>query len=271
MRGRRRLRHSAQCLQRFDHRPNLRRRLPHGLVNGLLQFHNPCRHVIHFLQVIGQRGLQRRLLETHVALDPLQMLLGPGFHPFRPAPVSQQKLAQPMPRLQLIFLGRFARPHQIAQGLMGRIRHPHRRQFAGTVAARQLLRIAAVGLHPISGLGRNQAGRDHLTGNPQLRELPIQHVPGRPGLIAGPQLLHRSELANQFANRFQAVRDHSERTDLSARFGHRHGDRLGMDIQTYKAYLRHCDQLLSYAALRRWISPLRSVTRATANRRLVAP
>jgi len=30
----------------------------------------------------------------YMALDPFPMLFGPGFHPFRPAPMSQQKLSQ---------------------------------------------------------------------------------------------------------------------------------------------------------------------------------
>ena len=111
-----------------------------------------------------------------------------AFDSIRPAAVPQQELAQPVPRLQLILLGRFARPHQIAQRFVRGVRHPHGRQLPGAVAARQFLRIAAVGLHPISGLGRNQAGRDHFTGNSQLRELPVEHVPGRSSFIAGLQM-----------------------------------------------------------------------------------
>src|SRR5215472_17364681 len=62
---------------------------------------------------------------------------------------------------------------------MSRIRYPHGCQLPSTIKARQLFRIPTVRLHPVSGLGWHQAGRDHLTGNSQLRELPVQHVPGR--------------------------------------------------------------------------------------------
>ena len=138
---------------------------------------------------------------------------------------------------------------------MGCVRNPDRRQLTGTVAARQFLRIAAVGLHPVSGFGWNQTGSNHLTGNSQLRQLPIQHVPGRAGFIAGPQMLHWSEFMNQLADRFQSIRNHPDRPDLPARFGNRHSDRFGMDIETNKQYfsLDMSDQFLSYAALRRWI------------------
>jgi hypothetical protein len=50
--------------------------------------------------------------------------------------VTQKELAQPVPRPQLIFLGGFAGTYQIPQGLMSRIRHPHRCQFPGAVTAR---------------------------------------------------------------------------------------------------------------------------------------
>jgi len=47
-------------------------------------------------------------------------------HPLRPLlAVSQQEFSQPMARPQLIFLGRFARPHQIPEGLMCGVGHPN--------------------------------------------------------------------------------------------------------------------------------------------------
>ena len=144
---------------------------------------------------------------------------------------------------------------------MGRIGHPHRRQFSGAVAACQLFRISTIRLDPVSWLGRHQTGCDHLAGNPHLRQLPIHHVPSGTSLIAYPQMLDWPQFVNQFANGFQLVGDHSQPVDLPVCFSNRHRDGLRVDIQTDKAYLGHSDQLLSYAALRRWFSPIRSVTR----------
>ena len=124
------------------------------------------------------------------------------------------------------------------------------------------IRIAAVRLYPVPCLGGNQTGGDYLTRNSQLRQLPIQHIPRRSRLITGPQLLYRAQFMDQFANRFQPVGNRAKRTNFAFQLRHRDGYCFGMDIQTYTLYFRHSDQLLSYAALRRWIFPIRSVTRA---------
>ena len=158
-----------------------------------------------------------------------------------------------MTRFQLVFLGGFPRPHQIPQRLVRSVGHPDRRQFSGAVATRQFLRIPPVRLDPVPGFGRHQAGRDHLTGHAQLRELPIQHVPGGASLVAGPQMLDWAELVNQFANRLQAVRDHAERADLSAFSATATAIVSAWTSRPTNSNLDMSDQFLSYAALRRWI------------------
>jgi hypothetical protein len=153
------LRNPSQRLQGFDHRPDLWWRLTDRFVNRLLQLHNTFGSVIHFLHVIGERGLQRRLLEADVALNPLPVLFGPSLDSFRPASMSQEKLPQPVARFQLILLGRFASANQVAERLVIGIRHPDSRQFTGAVAPRRL--------HSVPGFGWHQARRDYLTGNSQ--------------------------------------------------------------------------------------------------------
>ena len=67
------------------------------------------------MEIVQERRLLRRVGKPH-ALDPQEMPLGPGGHTGGPAPtVSQQKLAQPMARAQLVFLRRLkvAGAHQI--------------------------------------------------------------------------------------------------------------------------------------------------------------
>ena len=83
---------------------------------------------------IQQRGLLRRLLKMYLFHNPLEILTRLGLRPFSgSAPLAQQKLPQPVARTQLILLRRLARSHQVAQRLMGRIRHPHRRQVSGAI------------------------------------------------------------------------------------------------------------------------------------------
>jgi hypothetical protein len=58
----------------------------------------------------------------------------------------------------------------------------------------------------------------------------------------------------RFFTRLQTIWDDAQWTDLTVRFGDSNGYGVRMDIQTEKAYFRHGDQLLSCAALRRWIT-----------------
>ncbi len=150
-----------------------------------------------------------------------------------------------MPRPQLILLGRLPCPHQIAQRLRTLVRNPHRRQIARPMAARQLLRIPPIRLHPVAGLDRNQRRRHHLALHSQLAQLPVQHVARRTSLIAGPQLLHPAQLLHQLADRLGAVGNRSQAAHLAVRLGYRYRNRLGMDIQTQKSYLLLHDRFLS--------------------------
>ena len=159
-----------------------------------------------------------------------------------------------MPRSQLILLGRLARPHQIAQRLGACVRNPHRRQIAGSMTARQPLRIPPVRLHPVAGLHRNQRRRDHLALDAQLRQLPVENVAGRTSFIAGPQLLDRPQLLHQLADRLRAVGDRSQAAHLAIRLGYRNRNRFGMDIQTQKSYLFFHDRFLSACGSELWFS-----------------
>lgn len=95
---------------------------------------------------------------------------------------------------QLILLGRFAGTHRVPQRFVGGIRNLHGSQLAGTVTAGQLLCIPEIGLDPILCLGRNQAGRDHLAGDAQLRQLPVEHVAGWPRLVTSFDPLGRAQV-----------------------------------------------------------------------------
>src|SRR6185436_13215233 len=112
------------------------------------------------------------------------------------------------------------------------------------------------------GFGRNQAWRDHFTDNSQLRELPVEYIPGRSCFIASLYLPDRTQFPDQLTNRLQPVRNHPMGANLSATFGYGNRDRLGMDIQTYKAYFRHWRPTPFVCGSAPLDLPLRSVTRA---------
>jgi len=149
--------------------------------------------------------------------------------------------------------------------------HPNRRQFAGPVTARQFLRIPAVRLHPVAGLAGHQARRDHFAGDSQLRELPIQHIARGTSFIAGPEMLHRSQLVDQLANRFQTVGNHAQRAHLPFVSATATAIVSAWTSRPTKRTLDMSDQFLSYAALRRCFSLIHSVTHVNCESALVAP
>jgi hypothetical protein len=80
---------------------------------------------------------------------------------------------------------------------------------------------------------------DYLALHPELAQLPVQHVSGRPGLVANPQLLRLSELAHEATDGLGPVRYHAKTAHFTACLCHRHGNRLRMDIQANKSYVLH--------------------------------
>ena len=73
-----------------------------------------------------------------------------------------------MPRAKLILLGRFPGPHQIAQRLVIRVRHPYRCQFSRPIIPRQLQRIPPIRLHPSPAFTGTNVGATTSHGAPIL-------------------------------------------------------------------------------------------------------
>jgi hypothetical protein len=202
--------------------------------------------------VVEQRRLQRRLLEVHRAQPRLVLGRPRGRLLRRMTAMPQQEMAQVLPRATLVLLGALSSAHQVAQRLVLRIGHPHRRQVAAAVAPRELLGIASIGLHAVAALHGHQCRGDHVAPHAQLGELPVQHVAARPGLVAARERLGRAELLHRLAHRLRRVRNRPERAHLAvaAPLGHRDRDRLRVHIEPdVSGRLRH-DQLLRSVALR---------------------
>jgi hypothetical protein len=70
-------------------------------------------------------------------VSPFQVLYRPDLYSHRwPPAITKQKLTQPMSGAKLILLGRFSGSNHIAQRLVGRNRHPYRRQLSGPIISR---------------------------------------------------------------------------------------------------------------------------------------
>ena len=102
------------------------------------------------------------------------------------------------------------------------------------MTACKLQRIPPVCLDTISRLLRNQRWCNHIALDSQLRQLPIDYEARRAGFIAGPQLLGRTKLLDELADRIFAVGNRAQATNLATRFGYCYSYRFGMDIQTPK-------------------------------------
>ena len=157
--------------------------------------------------------------------------------------MPQEKLAQAVARPQMVFLRGLPRADEVPQRLVGGIGHPHRRQIARPITARQLQCVPPIGFHPIARLHRHQRRRDDLTAHAEAGQLPIHHIPGGARLVAGPQLLGRAQFLHQLAKRLRAIGNDTDGSNLPGRLRHRDRNRFRVDIQTDTSYVAH-DRLL---------------------------
>jgi len=79
---------------------------------------------------------------------------------------AQQELAESVLGAQQVRLGIVASPDQVAQGLVGFVGDPDRREVAAAQQPCQLGRIALVGLDPVAGPGRDERGGTTSTATP---------------------------------------------------------------------------------------------------------
>src|SRR6266849_1217132 len=161
------------------------------------------------------------------------MPLGPGLHPFGgAATLAQQELAEAMPRPELVLLRRLAGPYEVPQRFVGRVGDPHGGEIPCPVTAGELLRVAPVGLHPVTRLHRDEGGGDDVTVDAEPGELPVEDVPAGAGFVTHPEVLAGAELADQLGDGLEAIGQDPQGADLPIRFRHGDGDGLGVDIQT---------------------------------------
>lgn len=117
--------------------------------------------------------------------------------------------------------------NEIAHRFVACIRTPHRGQLAGSQQPSQSRCIPAVGLHPITGLARDQRRRDHRATVPQLTDQPIQPVTRRASLIAemDPVILGSNPL-HHARHAAKGCIDLTEVPDLTAAFALGDGNRV---------------------------------------------
>src|SRR6516164_541203 len=126
-----------------------------------------------------------------------------------------------------------SRPNQIAECLVCGVGYPHRRQIAGPMKDCQLLRVAAVGLDPLTGLAWNHRRCSHSASMSQDCELPVDAIPAATRLIAEVQLSMAGEPLGHLSDIVGCVWDDSQEADRPVPAVFRNADRYGrlMDVQ----------------------------------------
>ena len=191
------------------------------------------------MNVVEECRLLSRVLEAK-RLDPQQVLRRPALHPGRRAETAtQEKLPEAVPRAQLVLLRDLSGPHEIAQGFMRRVRHPHRRQIATPVASSQLLRVASVGLHPVARLDRHQRRCHDVAVHAELAQMPVQAIAVGSCLVADAKSARWPQLLHQPPHRILAIGNAPQRPHFTSRLRYRHRDLLRVDIQTQVSAILH--------------------------------
>ena len=100
--------------------------------------------------------------------------------------MTQEKARELLTGLAQTADGRKTRAYEIADRLMSLIGNPHSGQFIGAMQLGELDRIPAVGLDPISRFARDQRRSHHDALMPGERQLPLNAIAARAGLITEP-------------------------------------------------------------------------------------
>src|SRR3954471_4446127 len=188
----------------------------------------------------------------------------PGLAAGKEPPMAQQKRLQMLAlRAQIRHRG-LPRPHQFADRLMARIRHPDGGQLAGPVEPGQGQGIPAVGLHALAGALRDQGGCDDGTLMPERRDLALQAIAGRTRLVAEQHFaVSAGQLADEAPHRLWGVVDLAQEADLALTALLGQGDRDlqlgGIQTDKHSAYPRHGSSLVREARRR----PIRNNPRSS--------
>ena len=144
-----------------------------------------------------------------------------GACPMAPGRISasmpQQEGQQLLPRPPQSFHRGLPSPRQVAHRLVGRVRHPDRRQLAGAEQRGQGRRIATVGLDVPTRPHRHHRRRHHLAVVAHRTDLAVKPVPRGTGFIAeGEPPVLPCQLLHQLAHRLRPAGDGAEQAHLPA-------------------------------------------------------
>src|SRR5487761_2062638 len=242
--------HPSQRLQRADQLSKMPRRPLDGGVDRPLEPLDAFLRSLHFVRVVDEYLLVGSMFHL-LSLEPRHVLRAPRHDLFRSAHVELKKeLSEPISMTKLVPFRRVARPNEIAQGLLLDVGDPHRGEVTAPKKTRELLCVPAIRLYSVSRLDRDERRRDDIALDSHLRELPVETVTARTGLVADVKLASALQLLERPTNCVGSIGDRSHRTHRAVLVCDRDRDRLRMHVQPYPSCSLLHDRLLSCVALR---------------------
>ena len=223
----------AQRLEGVDHRALRRRARLHRLIDRALESRDAVDRMIDFVHVVQARRLLGRVRELHLP-DPRQI---PWLHAViavgRRRPCRSRNFPSRWRARNWSFLAASRARTKSRSASWAASGHPHRRQ---SLARWHRANFAASRRSVLTLFPRfrgHQRRRDHLTRHAQGGQLPIDHIPSRPGFVAHPQRLGGPQFLDQLPDRLGGSARRPA-CQPSPRFGNGNGNRFRMDIRPDK-------------------------------------
>src|ERR671916_2166752 len=112
------------------------------------------------------------------------MSRAPGLAPGERPSVAEQKRLQLLTLFAQIRPSCLARPHQVADGLMHRVRNPDPLELPRPQEPGEGDGVASVRLDVLARAPGDQRGRHNLTGMAERNKLAVEPIAGRAGFVA---------------------------------------------------------------------------------------
>jgi hypothetical protein len=152
------------------------------------------------------------MLLERLSCKPAAMALRPVLAGRIAAAMAKQEGEQLLARAHQVHRRIHSGSDQVAKRFVRGVWNPYRRQVAGPVQYRQLLRIAPVGLNPLSRLARDHRWRDHHALVPERSELAMNPVPTAARFVAEVELPVLRESLRHLGYIVCRVRNHSQKS-----------------------------------------------------------
>jgi hypothetical protein len=187
------------------------------------------------LEILFQDGLHGGVRQNQFA-QVAHMGLAPVGLALVTETVAQEKALEPMTATAQIINGIGASPAEVANGLIGGLRHIDARQFASTQKAGESAGIPFVGLEGSARLPGDEGGSGDQAGNLELFEPSRDHKPAGSSFVSDLQLRTRMRFADatqDFFDGVQVIGDRAKGADFAfgTGFGNGDGDRVFVDIE----------------------------------------